>query len=271
MKLAIGTWKETFKILTANPAIFLPFFIVGLVDAGLLTLIFLAPQFPFSLLLAPPIRAFWGEAFLHYPQNFLLIPRLFSLAHIASGAIIGLLMTGLAIGMLNEAKQGKKPQILLNLVSSLKRYFILFGIWLILFILSGLVYRIPNLFLSPTNRIAFQAAIYLSFLFVILIEVFFIYAFPAAIVEKKGLIKALKSGFILSRSNFLATLILLLIPSLLYFPIMALKGNQSALMNRFFPEIVLIVLGLGIVVTVLVDYLVTSSITILFLNKRQAP
>lgn len=253
-----------------NPAILWPFIIVGIFDAISLLLIYLAPQPPFSIVLAPPIRAFWGEKFLHYPQNFVLLPRLFGYAHIVITAIIGVLMTGLAIGMLKDAKSGNKPAIAFNLIYALKRYFAVLAIWVIMFIIGGLVYRIPRLFASFSNRIIPQVALYLSFLIVVLIQIAFIYAFPALIAEKRKLIQSIRRGFSTTRKYFLATLIFLLLPSLIYIPILILRGKSIGLMNRFFPEVVLIVLGIGIILSVLIDCVVTCSTTVLFLGQEKS-
>ena len=270
MKLAIRVWKQTLEVFRKNPVLLLPFLIVGLFDGILLTLIFLAPQPPFSSLLAPPIRAFWGEQYLHYPLNFVLIPKLFNYTHIIITAVFGVLMTGLAIGMLQEAKNGTQPKILLNLFYAIKRYFAIFTIWLIMFILALVFYRAPYFFIQTSNKVAIQTIYYLAFFAVSLIQVVFIYAIPAALIERRGLISAIKRGLPFSRRYFLATLMLVMIPALFYIPIMIMKGKSLVLMNRFFPEIVLIILTAGIVVTILIDFLVTSSTTILFLNQREA-
>lgn len=269
MKAAIRIWKQMFKVLTGNPVIVLPFFIVGLFDAISLILIYLAPQPPFSIVLAPPIRAFWGEQYLHYPFNLSLIPRLFSYAHIATSAVFGVLITGLAIGMLNEIRRVGNAGVLLNIIRAFKRYFSLFTIWLIMFILATLIYKIPHLFISVNNKAALQIAFYLSFLMVGSIQIIFIYAFPAAFIEQRGVVSAIRCGVSLCRSHFLTSLMLVMLPTLFYLPVMVLKGNSLFLMQRFFPEIVLIILGLAIVVSVVIDCLVTCSTTILFLNQRK--
>ncbi|MFH1678447.1 MAG: hypothetical protein ABH914_02375 [Candidatus Omnitrophota bacterium] len=268
MRLAIKIWKETVGILRKHPVVFLPFIIVGLCDAILVILLYLAPQYPFSVVLGPPIRAFLGEQYLHYPYNLLIIPRLFAHAHIVSTGIMGILMTGLAIGLIGEIKQGNKPSVLISLIRALKRYFVLLGVWLIMFGLSFVVYKFPNLFVALKNQLILQVAFYLSFFIVILIQVVFVYAFPAAVIEKKGLISAVKRGFMLTKQRFLATLLLVMLPSLLFVPVIIIKGNLGWLVQRLFPEVVLVVTGIGIVVTVVIDLVVTCATTVLFLQKE---
>jgi len=263
-------WRQTLGILRKNPVTLLPFFIIGLFDTISLVFIYLAPRPPLSIVLAPPIRTFFGERYLHYPFNLLLIPQLFRYTHIMVTATIGVLMTGLAIGLINQAKETDKPGILSNLICALKRYLTLLLIWLIIFVLAFLVYKIPSIFLSIKNTTIAYTIFYLSFLVTIIIQAIFVYVFPAVLIEQRGLISAIKRGLSFSRKHFLTTLMLVVIPALFYLPIIILRAKTTVLMSRFFPEIVLVILGAGIIITLLIDCLVTYSTTILFLNQRRA-
>lgn len=269
MKTAIKTWKDTLKILRQNRNIFLPFIIVGLSDVFLLFIIYLAPRPPLSALLAPPIRAFWGERFLHYPFNLLLIPRLFDYGHTISTAFIGVLMTGAAIGMLKQAKEGRNPKILFNLVKSLRLYLRLLIIWLVMFGLVSAAFKgLPAIFhfkQGAASQMALSAAFFMS----ILIEAFFIYAMPAVIIEEKRVGAAIKRSIFFSKSAFLPTLILVASPTLIYIPLIILRGKLPMLMSKVFPEAALIFLCIGIVISVVIDCLITSSTAVLFLNKKE--
>ena len=68
---------EAFYIFKKYPRTALPLLIMGILDFVALYLLYLAPQRPVSVLLAPPVRAFWGEQFLHYPMNLFLLPKLY--------------------------------------------------------------------------------------------------------------------------------------------------------------------------------------------------
>lgn len=268
-KIVLDTWRLTFGLFKQNPRVLIPFVLVGLFDLSILLLIYLAPRPPLSALLAPPIRAFWGERFLHYPFNLLLIPRLFDYGHTISTAFMGVLMTGAAIGMLKQAKEGHKPNILFNLVKSLRMYLRLLVIWLVMFGLVSAAFKgLPAIFhfkQGAASQIALSAAFFVS----ILIEAFFIYAMPAVIIEEKKAGAAIKRSISFSKSAFLPTLILVALPTLIYIPMIILRGKLPMLMSKVFPEAVLIFLAVGIVVSVIIDCLITSSAAILFLNKKE--
>lgn len=269
LKIALDIWRMTFGLFKQNSNILIPFLLVGLVDAFLLFIIYLAPQPPLSALLGPPIRVFWGERFLHYPFNLLLIPRLFDLARIFSTALMGVLMTGAAVRMLQEAYSGIKPDIVLTLSKSLRVYLKLLVIWLVMFGLVSAVFKALPAIFNFKQHIASQMVSGAGFLISILIQSIFIYAIPAVIIEEKKIWPAIKRSVSFCRSTFLPTLILVALPTLFYLPMLILKGKLPLLMSKFFPETVLIFLGLGIVVSVIMDCLITGSTTILFLNQRK--
>ena len=269
MQSAIKTWKETIMIFGRNKNIFLPFFLVGVVDVLLLIMIYLAPQPPLSALLGPPIKVFWGERFLHYPFNLLLIPRLFDIAHIISTALSGVLMTGVAVRMLKEAHSGIKPDIVLSLNKSWRVYLKLLVIWLVMFGLVSAVFKVLPAIFHFKQRAASLVVFGAGFLISSIIQAIFIYAIPAVIIEEKKIWPAIKRSVSFCRSNFLPTLILVGLPTLIYIPMVILKGKLPFLMSKTFPELVVVFMSLGIVISVIIDCLITSSTTVLFLNQRK--
>lgn len=269
----VGTaWGMTFTTLRSNPRILIPFFVVGLVDAIILTVLYLAPRPPLSAVLAPPIRAFWGEQFLHYPMNFLLLPNLFKYVHLIATASIGVLMSGLAIGLIQQTNAGHRPLLSQNLINSFKRYLALVSIWAFVFAIVWVIFKVPQVVILKSRfselKGVVQSVFYTSLFISIFVEAVFIYAMPAAIVENRGAYRAIQRAVSVSRSIFLPTFLLVMIPTLFYLPVMIAKGKLPALMMRFSPDIVLVVLGVGIILSMGVNCIVTSSATVLFLLKK---
>ena len=102
----------------------------------------------------------------------------------------------------------------------------------------------------------------------IFIEAVFIYAIPSVIVEDKNVLGALGRSLSLFRSRTLTTLTLVFIPNFLTILMMSLKNILPYLMKISSPEIVLFVLGIGIVISVFVDCIIISSATILLLANK---
>lgn len=270
MQSATKTWKETIKIFGQNKGIFLPFFLVGLVDVFLLIIIYLAPQPPFSVILGPPIKIFWGERFLHYPLNLFLIPRLFDIAHTISTALIGVLMTGVAVKMFEEIHGGSRPDFGRGLARSFRVYLRIFIIWLVMFGLVSVVFKVLPAIFRPKHSMAAILVSGVGLLVTILIQALFIYAIPAVIVEEKKIWQAIKRSVSFCLSNLVPTLILVGLPMVVYIPLLILKGKFSLLTSKIFPEAILIFVIVGVVISVIMDCLVTSSTAVFFLNKRKS-
>ncbi len=262
------TWQESWRLIRKHPVVFAPFVIAAGCSLIALYILFLAPQRPLSYLLAPPIRAVAGEKFLHYPFNFIILPKLFRLGDLFVGALVGMLMSAVGVGIVAEGLTGKRPSFLINFIVAGKRYFALVAVWLISFGAITLAMKlIPQMFDSRFVIVkAFFVAISLGLS--ILIQAMFIYTVPVLILERQKLIPALRENFRMVLKYFLPTLILVLIPALVYVPVLLLKSYAVAFVHTTFPETVLIILGAGIVVTFFIDVWVTVSITTFFLKKR---
>lgn len=274
--LSKSIWSVTFKILAKYPRLLFPFFITALFEGLVLTALFYFPRFPLSIIFAPPIRAFFGARFLHYPSNFILLPQLFYYAQVLVTMTVGVVMFGAAMGMVYQAHtEGEKVKIFGNLNRSLRRYMTLAGIWLITFIISLIILRGPRFlifkFLPPTTffKILLQIFFYGGIVLIFLIEALFIYAYPAIIIERRKFFSAIKRSFGISKGVFLTTLTLIIVPRILDFVVMMLKQNAVRLMNLTLPEITLVILAAGVAVTFITDSLVFLTTANLFVLTKE--
>lgn len=238
-----------------------------------LILLFLAPRKPLLPLFGPPIRTLWGEQFLHYPANFLLLSKLASFSRMGLSVIFGSLLTGIAI-----AKAYKKPGKI-----ALKKYTSLF---LVVFIVTTLFYFTVNsaslllskyfmakhaklLFLGPRIWMG-PILFFLNIIIAIVVQAAFIYALPELILNDKKFFQAIYSSFKFYCKNFFITMLLISIPMILYIPIIILNSNTALLMDKMFPEIALLLCIAGIIVSsLIIDPVVTISTALLYIGKRE--
>lgn len=274
--LSKSVWSVTFRMLVRYPRILIPFFIAALFEGLVLTVLFYFPRPPLTIIFAPPIKAFFGERFLHYPNNFLLLPQLFYYGQVLATITVGVVMFGMAMGMVYQANtEGEKVKIAGNLNRAIRRYVTLAGVWLVTFIISLIILRGPRFlvvkFLPPTvfAKILLQVLFYLGIVLVFFVEAFFIYAYPAIIMERRKFLGAIKRSFDISREVFLTTIILIITPRILDVAIMALKQRLIGLMNLTLPEITLVVLAASVVVTFITDSLVFLTTANLFVLTKE--
>jgi len=266
MDKIIEVWKESLELLKKYPRTLVPFALVVLFETLALYILFLTPQRPVAALLAPPVNRFFGEQYLHYPYNLFLLPKLFYYAQILIGASIGILMTGMALGMIKDAHDGKKPRMLISFVYSLKHCLTLLGIWIVMFSLSYGTRKLFQMLPPDAERSALIAII--SYFVALLPQIVFIYAMPSVIINNKTFIPAIRQGVVFFAKHFVLSLALVLVPALIYLPVIAMNMSLPVLSSIFPPEIIVAIVGLGIAATCIIDIFVTTSPALVLLQKR---
>ncbi len=273
----MAVWNITLKGLKRSPCILLPFTIVAFIEGISLSLLFLAPRPPLSTLLAPPIRKFVGESYLHYPYNFLMLPSLFDYVNIIITIFIASLMIAWSVGMIKEINEGNFHNLMYHtFISAIKRYLAVVIVYIIVtFLIAGIFNSVKFLSMNSSPYVKFvnqwtfmQMAMICSFLITIAIESFFVYIIPLMIISKRGIIRAIKESFSIGRQIFLPTFFLILIPNLLNGIITYLEQKNYLSVYAPFPEVTLFLLGGKILLTLFTTYLTVVSITILFLWRK---
>jgi len=60
-----------------NPVILIPFLSIAFVQLLALEILYFAPRYPLAAFFNPIVQTLWGERFVHYPNNLLILPKLF--------------------------------------------------------------------------------------------------------------------------------------------------------------------------------------------------
>lgn len=275
-------FKESWLALKNNRAIFIPFLLFAVIDLISLFILFLAPRMPLRIVLGPIIKTIWSETFLHYPANFILLQKLTFLARLVLSVLIGSLLTGMAVSLIQSVFYKKTVELKKSFLEALKIYFSLF---LVTLIVTGLFYFAGKFmtfclskYFSRHARFLFIGArvwlgpilMVLNFLVALLMQALFVYAIPLLIIEKVKFKKALVHSVALFKKFFIPTILLIGLPMLLYVPIIVMEYNTVFLIEQFIPEIILVILIIGVFVNSLViDPLITTGITFLYLKKRE--
>lgn len=265
-------YTVTLQTLRKKPAVYVPFIIFALFELFLLLLVYLAPRMPVRIFLGPPIKTLWGERFLHYPLNFLLLPKLASLSRMVLSIFLGSLTTGIAVAILYQKE----------IKSVLKKYALLFLTVLFttaLFYVSTktAVLLLAKYFMAGHSKLLFLKTglwmgpilTVLNFTAAIFAQALFVYVIPKLIISNENFIKTILGGFVFFQKHFILTLTLVGLPMMLYTPIIILNQNALFLMNKVYPEFLLWVAVLGTVISsFIIDPLITVSTALFYLNKK---
>jgi len=282
MSLVEKVYKETFSMFKNNSRVLQPFLIFALIELSALIFVYLIPRAPLSHVFGPIVRTFWGERFLHYPANFLLLPKLASLSRMFLSILFGSLLTAMAVSIVSAAQHKKNIGLRLAFKACIKKYLLVFALVLITTILLYLcgklfTFVLMKYFLARHAKLLFfgptiwfgPVLLCFNFLVAILVQSLFAYAIPAIIIGNSRFIKAIGESFILFKKFSLTTLIIVGLPLVIYIPIAILNSNSLLIIEKSYPEVILIVAVFSTGLTSLViDPLVTVATSILYLTKK---
>lgn len=259
-----GVYSRTFSFLTKTPVALLLFGIVAFLDLVVLAIFFFSHSAPISSILAPPIRRFYGERFLHYPDNFVLLPNLFDKGHFLLLTLVGLIVTGLVIKVVEaDVLRREKSEVASVFGSVIGKYFPLLCVWLLAF---GVV-RFGGRWLFSVMPGNFWTQLLSLYLLLIVVQSLSAFLFASILISGKGYFQAIAEGFLLAIGN-LATLIVILLPPVFLIVVISVLKSISRVYLVVNPELTLYVLVIGIFVSMFVDAFITVSTTLLYLEAR---
>lgn len=251
-------------MLRENPIVWFFFLVIALLDFTALVILFLAPSEPISIVVAPIIRAFWGERFLHYPGNFLLLPKLLNHAHFLISVFAGIFITGIVIKKIESFWDGTGKTAITVVKPVLKKLFQLLTVWIVAYVL----FTYASKFLIQRLHVSIGPDLAIMYFLGLIYQSLFAFLIPAILINDKGFLKDVKAAFAFGLKNLWVTMQLLGIPMLLLIG-MAFLRYMTPYYVSFYPELVFWILVFGIFVTLITDLLVTSLTTILFLEERK--
>jgi hypothetical protein len=257
-------YKNTVQVLKENPTLVILFFIIALLDWLALAVLYNAPSEPFSFVLAPIIRTFWDDRYLHYPQNFVLLPKLFSHAHFLILCTFGLFITGIVIKKIEAHFKSKELSIISASGFVLKKFIPILVAWLASYwfflFLSKILFKV----LPQTNLLAQLAG---GFFLALIVQSLTAFILPAILVNNRGFFKDFWQGLKTGARHITTTGLIIAVPVLVIILISFFKALGASLVQSN-PEIVLWILAVSIFVSMIVDLIVTSTTTLLFLKVR---
>ncbi len=273
------SWAGAFDVIFGANKIVIPFVVITFLELIGIAALFAAIQPPLVKYITPIVMRFWGQQFLHYPFNLLLISRLFNYLQIVLAVILGTFASGLTISNVFQYSQAEQFSYKISFKKTFFKYVNLLIISILVFLLVKFTYSIETRVLI---KIMMKGESFLGLRredWVILFMVFgviaggfvqslFVFTHAAIMIDNKNFIMAIFRNIVFVFRNFFAACVLVIIPLLIYIPVTLLKGNLFELMKRTTPEIVFAVLGFGVFAALFINILITISTTNAYLLIR---
>jgi len=276
-------WQNSLELIAKRPILLLPFIIFGCIKGIALEFLYFSSRKPISFVISPIVRKFFGERFIHYPGNILLLPKLFYYAQTFIYISIGIFLAGISINIFKDIKAEKtlKPAVIIKNTAGHYMSFLGYGLIAViiifiaretdLFILRrcfGLASNYAPNFVARVAPFITTLAIFLTNVFT---EVFLALALPIIVIKKRPLFKALRESAYLGIRNFFGLFALLVVPFFMYLPISLLKLNHvsAKLAGLTFPEINVYIIVAGIVASLLIDCFVVICASQFLLDRGE--
>jgi hypothetical protein len=251
-----------------------PFLIIGLANAIVLTALVLFYLPPVNKMLVPILSYFFSDYALHYPRYYLVLPQIYNYgsSYIVE-LIFGVVLTAAAIFMISSDYNKEKGGLGEGIRTALKSLLPLLAIWLIRTVLLLVVFSIGGKLivsavadLDHGNFIGF----FIMRMIGLIITGVFIFAVPAIMLHRYGLIKALSESIILFAKSPIFTFFMLFIPWLIHLPIKYIVFTKVLSLLKIFNHTVLnYLLIMDIILGVFTGYILYAGITYFYLYKTE--
>jgi len=246
-------------------SIFLPFFLFALVQGLILTALVLFYLPPLSNFLIPLMLRFSGEAALHYPHSYAYLPFYFFSANQVLNLLLTWLIVGTATVMFATAHGGLEPKLMNGFGRALSRTVALFVVgaieWVLLYLLQRYVFTLIGPAVLQRGWQVYVPVSLARFAVMIAIVTPFAYTAPYVVLDQRGILSALRDSFSLAAKNYGVTYLLIAVPALFTWAIDLAAGRAPLIVSRFSPELIVVILGLGIITTLLVNFVIVGAIT----------
>jgi len=109
-----------------NPIILFPFLTTGFIQLLILEMLYFSPRFPLAGFFNPIVKTLWGEKFIHYPHNIVILPKLFQYFQVPIYIFISSFLIAAAVMIISDLNNGKKGDFLSACREALKHYIHIF-------------------------------------------------------------------------------------------------------------------------------------------------
>ena len=282
-KQIIPLLRESVNSFVANPIILLPFITTAFIQLLILEIIYFAPRFPLVHFFGPIIRRMEGEAYLHYPQHLLILPKWFQAAQYFLFIFVSSFLIAVAIEIIKNINNNKKvtfpnalramlPQYVHICLAAILTFFVFYALSKLQGLIMGRAAQIRSdagIFYM-VKAVVLYGAPYLDLLIGTLVTAVFAFVLPIIVIERKKVFQAIALNFKYLWGSFWFIFFVVLIPMLFYVPILLLQGNLSSIASRTFEGMRLLSPAISIVVLTLIDATVYTAITAYFLLKKES-
>jgi hypothetical protein len=262
-------WEEALGMLRA-PSALAPFIIFAALQFIVLVSLSLFSVTPLSAVMVPLVERLGGENALHYPMHMLLMPQMYALVYLPLAAVLGFSLFGFAVSLMvdyyerhNVVIERRRRRSTVALIPSM----IVVGVinvtivTMIQFVISYASVRAPIPMISKFMWL-FGVAL------VVFVQVFMVYSLYFVITRTANPLGAIASSIRMGRRRLVVTALIIVTVVLIHLPLDALTQRADKVVLKFNPELVFVILAIGIAVEIFTNYFLFAATTSLATGGR---
>lgn len=271
--------REAVNNLTANPVLLFPFAAIAFIQLLILEVIYFSPRFPLVKFFGPMIQRLEGEAYLHYPQHLVIVPKWFQTAQYFIYLFISSFLVAVAVDMIAAFNNNKKYGFAAAVRNTRSCYVhVVLAAFAAFFIFYGLG-QCYGLLIARALQIKSQAGIffiikmtvlrgtpYFNLLIGVLVTALFALIYPIIVIDRKKFFSAFALNFKYFFKSFWVIFSVVLIPTLFYVPFLLLRNNLPPSMFLL-AETRLLLIVVSVLMMVFIDAVVYSAVTTYYLLR----
>lgn len=272
--------QATLYTLYTHKVVLIPYCFAAFVQLLVLEILYFSPRFPLNIFFTPVIGRLWNERYLHYPFDLVLLPKLFQYSQFVIYIFVSSFLVGMSINIITKINKNKKVTLTSVFKEVLPSYVHIVITASMMFLFIFLFLKSYGLLLARAQMIQSQSGIffliklaviegspYLNLFVSIIITTLFAYVIPIIVIEKQKFISALKSNFKFLKRNLFFTFSVVFISSMLFLPILLLRNSFPE--EGLFPEYRLWVLIISLLVMILIDAIVYTSVALNYVLSKE--
>ena len=275
-----AAWPETFRLFRTQRILFVPLGISAGVKTTLLGLSLFAPFAPFSGFMAPFVRYFWGELYLHYPYHLALASRWFRRTDLVLPILLEGLLMGITALLARQLMVNHSPKLRYAFAEAFRRYpaiailtvidvvALIFLIQLAILPTRILLQKIPALTQNP-----FGVAFIIAFIVTVVSSAFdtlFLFAIPSCVIENRPWAGSLWHSFRMAVKSYRWIFLTVLAVTLCYLPVLVVRYGSVGLVESAWPESIFLMYLIRILFSWVLGTLLTVWATV-YLTQQSVP
>jgi hypothetical protein len=263
-------WRSV-AALSLRPAFWLPFLLVGGVQAAVLLLL-VSFHYPALLPIGLPlVKLLGGDRATHYPFLYLALPMMYSRINLAVSVLVASIAGGAATLLfaqafgLGQERQRAWRQAWRYAPSLIIISLLVVALWLGISMLGTLVPQELKMRSSIARWGTRGGTMFLS----VVVQSLFVYTTAWIVLMGHKIWPAIRNSLLVSSRTLLPTLIAVAVPALLLYPFTFTLGYAGLIAAKFKPELLAGLIGTAIAVEVLVTFFLVGTVTRLFVWRTE--